>query len=78
MPLERGEVHHLPDGDPPVRLTHHQVLQDPTTDQTETRRLGRRVAHNSGGGYSTHLRAVSLHHLGGGISGITGLRYITA
>ena len=32
-PMERGEVHCLPDGDPPVRSTRHQVLQDPTTDK---------------------------------------------
>ena len=38
-PLEHGEVHNLPDGDPPVRLTYHQVLQDPTNDQPETRRV---------------------------------------
>ena len=29
-PLERGEVCSFPDGDPPARLTHHQVLQYPT------------------------------------------------
>ena len=25
-PLERREVHRLPEGDPPARRTHHQVL----------------------------------------------------
>ena len=71
-PLERGEVHRLPDVDPTARLTRHQVLQDPTTNQLETRRLGGKGAHNDGEEYSVHLRSVSLHHLGGGLTGAQG------
>ena len=47
-PLECGEVNHLTDGDPPARLTYHQVLRELMTDQLETRRLGGGGAHNSG------------------------------
>ena len=77
-PLEHGEVHRILDGEPPARLTRHQVLRNPRKDQPETRRVRGRGAHYACGGYSAQLRSVSIHNPGGGIPWSTGLRYITA
>ena len=67
-PLEHGEVHCLPDGDPPVRPACHQFLRDPAKDRSETGRLGSGGTHDAGGGYSAHLGAIYLHQTGGGLT----------
>ena len=74
-PLECGEVHRLPYGDPPVRPTRHQVLHDPTTDRLETIQLGGEGSHNAYVGYSATIISPSSRR---GIPWSTGLRYIIA
>ena len=71
-PLERGEVHRLSYGDPPVRLACNQVMQDLVIDIPVAGCMGIGGAQDAGRGYGAHMRAVSLRQQGGGLPGAPG------
>ena len=71
-PLKRGEVLSLSDGDPPERLERHQIVRDQETYRLEVGLMGSGGVQYSCGRYGARMRAVSLHHMGGGFPGTQG------